>query len=86
MEDYYQLSSQVNSVYEYLFIGKVVFSIIGAIGLVMLIYGFRKNSLREKRRGVYILLFGGIIALCLHLTEIKLRSNVKNAINSYIYQ
>lgn len=86
MEDYYQLSSQANTIYEYLFIGKIVFSIIGAIGLAMLIYGFRKNSLREKRRGIYILLFGAIIALCLHLTEIKLRSNVKNVINSYIYQ
>ena len=76
MEEYYRLNNQVNTLYDFLEIGQIVFGIIGAIGLIMIVYGFYKNKLREKRRGVYVFLFGAIISVCLYLVNDKLHSNV----------
>lgn len=78
---------QLNEIYGLLFMGKAFFALIAVIGLIMLIWGFIKNKNYNRRRGLYILIFGAIMAICIHLIEIKTKSNVDEYLdNTFIYQ
>lgn len=74
--------NKYNDVLEWMFIGQIIFLVIAFIGLVLLVLGFLKKEDDNKRRGVYFIIFGLIIAGCIYLVSQKLQSNVKGALNN----